>query len=201
MSSFIEVEVGSDVIARAQRGDRAAHQAIYLAYRGPVHRLIHRIVGSTALADELLHDVFIEVLTNCSHFRGEGPLGAWVRRIAVRKCLMQIRSPWFRLRATTESRVPHHDDGAAEAADLRCESALLTQIEVERAFARLDPVARAVVWLHDVEGHTHGEIAELFGRTPSFSKSQLARAHARLRNALTPEEEATDACTQPSTIC
>jgi len=35
-----------------------------------------------------------------------------------------------------------------------------------------------------VEGYTHEEIAEMMGKTVSFSKSQLARAHARLRRAL-----------------
>src|ERR671924_635126 len=39
-------------------------------------------------------------------------------------------------------------------------------------------------WLHDVEGYTHDEIAGMMGKTPSFSKSQLARAHARLRRWL-----------------
>ena len=38
--------------------------------------------------------------------------------------------------------------------------------------------------LHDVEGYTHDEIAGMMGKTPSFSKSQLARAHARLRRWL-----------------
>jgi RNA polymerase sigma-70 factor (ECF subfamily) len=38
-----------------------------------------------------------------------------------------------------------------------------------------------VVWLHDVEGYTHEEIAEMMNKTVSFSKSQLARSHARLR--------------------
>ena len=47
----------------------------------------------------------------------------------------------------------------------------------------------AVVWLHDVEGYTHEEIAELMGMTTSFSKSQLARAHQKLRRWL--GEEAT----------
>ncbi|MBT8441764.1 MAG: sigma-70 region 4 domain-containing protein, partial [Gammaproteobacteria bacterium] len=37
--------------------------------------------------------------------------------------------------------------------------------------------------LHDVEGYTHQEIAELMGNSVSFSKSQLARAHARLQQA------------------
>ena len=48
----------------------------------------------------------------------------------------------------------------------------------------MSPLTRAVVWLYDVEGWTHEEIAHAFERTVSFSKSQLARGHARLRNEL-----------------
>jgi RNA polymerase sigma-70 factor (ECF subfamily) len=57
-------------------------------------------------------------------------------------------------------------------------------VDLERALAHLGDTARAVVWLHDVEGYTHAEIGRLLGGTASFSKSQLARAHARLRELL-----------------
>jgi RNA polymerase sigma-70 factor (ECF subfamily) len=43
-----------------------------------------------------------------------------------------------------------------------------------------------VVWLYDVEGWSHEEIARSFDRTVSFSKSQLSRGHARLRGELSP---------------
>ncbi len=43
--------------------------------------------------------------------------------------------------------------------------------------------------LHDVEGYTHREIAELMGMSVSFSKSQLARAHRRLRDTLISDGE------------
>jgi RNA polymerase sigma-70 factor (ECF subfamily) len=66
--------------------------------------------------------------------------------------------------------------------------------DLERALNALTPVARSIVWLHDVEGYTHGEIARLFGRTVSFSKSQLARAHEELRDLLEPQSGAL-ACT------
>ena len=45
-----------------------------------------------------------------------------------------------------------------------------------------------MVWLHDVEGYKHEEIAELMGMTVSFSKSQLARAHLRLQKMLGGEQ-------------
>jgi RNA polymerase sigma-70 factor (ECF subfamily) len=50
-----------------------------------------------------------------------------------------------------------------------------------------------VVWLHDVEGFTHKEIAALMGKTESFSKSQLSRAYQRLRPMLAaPDAEAAE---------
>jgi RNA polymerase sigma-70 factor (ECF subfamily) len=57
-------------------------------------------------------------------------------------------------------------------------------MDLEAALERLSETSRAVVWLHDVEGYTHDEIAQMMDRTVSFSKSQLARAHARLRRWL-----------------
>ena len=61
-------------------------------------------------------------------------------------------------------------------------------LDVERALASLSPTARAVVWLYEVEGYSHEEIARFFGRSVSFSKSQLARAHIRLREWFEPSE-------------
>src|SRR2546427_18569 len=64
---------------------------------------------------------------------------------------------------------------------------LPARIDLERALEQLSETSRSVVWLHDVEGYTHEEIGELMGKTVSFSKSQLARAHARLRRMLEKE--------------
>jgi DNA-directed RNA polymerase specialized sigma24 family protein len=48
---------------------------------------------------------------------------------------------------------------------------------------------RSVIWLYHVEGYTHPEIAEMLGKTVSFSKSQVARGTAKLRSLLTSETE------------
>jgi RNA polymerase sigma-70 factor (ECF subfamily) len=69
------------------------------------------------------------------------------------------------------------------AAPARRDDTLL-RMDLETALESLSETSRAVVWLHDVEGYTHEEIAGMMGRTASFSKSQLARAHARLRRWL-----------------
>jgi RNA polymerase sigma-70 factor (ECF subfamily) len=55
---------------------------------------------------------------------------------------------------------------------------------------RLPARARAIVVLHEVEGYTHKELADLFGQSESYSKSVLARALKRLNDAASamPEE-------------
>jgi RNA polymerase sigma-70 factor (ECF subfamily) len=52
------------------------------------------------------------------------------------------------------------------------------------ALQTLPPLTRSVLWLYHVEGFTHEEIARYVGKTPSFSKSQLARGTQKLRNTL-----------------
>ena len=60
--------------------------------------------------------------------------------------------------------------------------------DLKRALGRLPALSRAVLWLYHVEGYTHEEIAQSFDRTVSFSKSQVARAGARLRDLLDQED-------------
>jgi len=137
-------------------------------------------------------DDAMALLQRLGDFRGEAPLGAWVRQIAVSRCLMYLRSPWHRARLHWEL----EDDGFLGSVTLPVTPATSADaVDVERALATLTPVGRAVVWLFEVEGYSHEEIARLFGRSVSFSKSQLARALARLRLSLAPQEDP-EACTQ-----
>ena len=61
------------------------------------------------------------------------------------------------------------------------------RMDLEAALTKLGDTTRAVVWLHDVEGYTHEDIGEMMGKSVSFSKSQLARAHQKLRTMLNRE--------------
>ncbi len=60
-------------------------------------------------------------------------------------------------------------------------SSLGLAMDLEQALEQLSDCDRSVVWLHDVEGYKHREIAQLFGKTESFSKTRLNRARTRLR--------------------
>jgi RNA polymerase sigma factor (sigma-70 family) len=202
MSHFQGIEVAEEVVRAAQAGEPRAHEAIYLACRRPIYTLIRRLVVRSAIADELFQETFVEVLRNIGAYTGEGAFGGWVRSIAVSKCLMYLRSPWHRSLLyldgddEEESTAPVVLMDGASHPDVQASAS----VDVERALAALPALTRTVVWLHDVEGFTHAEIGRLLGRTASFSKSQLARAHVRLRQLLDQPAESSS-CTHVSSTC
>jgi len=198
MSAFLDSDLPPDTVSRARAGDVAAQEAIYRAFQRPVRTLARRLVPRASQAEDLAHDVFVEVLQSLGQYDGRGSFAGWIRTITVRKCLMHLRSPWQRGLNWAEDLIST-DAGLLEGA-LADAGRSGQSLDLERALARLGDTARAVVWLHDVEGYTHAEIGSLFGGTASLSKSQLVRAHARLRELLEPDGVKTS-CMPVSTNC
>jgi RNA polymerase sigma-70 factor (ECF subfamily) len=197
MASLADTDLPPDTLARARAGDLAAFELIYRVFEPGVRTLARRLLARPVAAEDLAQDVFVEVLTKLGQFDGRGSFAGWVRRITVTKCLMQLRSPWRRgLGLFT---LAAGDELPADAAAVPA-STPDTGVDLERALDQLGDTARLVVWLHDVEGYTHAEIGALLGGTPSLSKSQLARAHERLRELLEPSGDL-HTCMPVSTIC
>jgi RNA polymerase sigma factor (sigma-70 family) len=179
-----DITVPEEVRARACAGDDGARQAIYAAVAPATFALIRRMIGYRAASEDVFQETMMILYERLGDFRREAPLGAWLRQIAISRCLMHLRSPWRRVRARLEG-----PDCGATPVDAALTTAALAPeaLDVERALATLAPTARAVVWMYEVEGYSHAEIARAFGRSVSFSKSQLARAHLRLRAWFEPE--------------
>lgn len=184
MNGSFDPPIEAGLIERARGGERSAQAELYARFSTAVYTLARRILVKPELAEDALQDTFVEVMRGLAGFRGEAPVGMWIRQVAVNCCLKQLRSPWQRYRAA----LPPEDDAApAGGWQMHGSSGWQDILDAERALEALPPVARTVVWLHEVEGYTHDEIAELMHATPSFSKSQLARAYIYLREWATSE--------------
>ena len=186
MSKFTDIQIDPAIVKRAARGDARAHEIIYRAFKTPVYSLCLRFTRAPAHAEDLLQETFIEIMRSISKFRGEAALGSWIRRIAVSKALMFLRSAWT---ARGQSLADDWDEVTpGNAASHGISSHPDEALDLDAALANLPSVSRTIVWLHDVEGYTHKEIGKLMGRTESFSKSQLSRAYQRLRPMLSPPD-------------
>ncbi|MBT8067220.1 MAG: RNA polymerase sigma factor [Gammaproteobacteria bacterium] len=189
MSKFADIQIDTSIVKRAARGDARAHEIIYRAFATPVYSICLRFTKVPAHAEDLVQETFIEVMRSIAKFRGEAALGSWIRRIAVTKALMFLRSAWTKRSQSLADDWHDVTEGAVESHGVSAHPD--DAMDLDAALANLPDVARAVVWLHDVEGFTHKEIAGLMGKTESFSKSQLSRAYMRLRPMLAVPEDNT----------
>ncbi|MEJ7812063.1 MAG: sigma-70 family RNA polymerase sigma factor [Gemmatimonadaceae bacterium] len=168
--------VERELIALASRGDARASAEIYERYSARVYTLVRRLAGSDAEAEDWAQDAWVRVLRALPRFRGDAQLGSWIHRVALNTALSGRRR--FRRTSGREEPLP-----PSIAAPGDGEEPLL-RVRLEAALDQLPEGMRRVLVLHDVEGHTHEEIATLLGTSPSTSRSQLGRARARMRSLL-----------------
>jgi RNA polymerase sigma-70 factor (ECF subfamily) len=131
----------------------------------------------------------LKVFQRIDQYRSEAPFWAWLRQIAANEALMRLR------REHRHEPEPEPDELVDGAAPLWVRADALA---LERALNQLPALTRSVLWLYHVEGYSHPEIASLVGKTTSFSKSQVARGTARLRDLLSPATEPVSCRTRTS---
>lgn len=178
-AASFQIDVPETTLAHARRGDLRALEQIYRAFERPAYTLALRMLGNVDNAREVVHDAMLHLLERIGQFRGDAPFWGWLRQIVVNEALMKLR----RERSVQFEELPHEDDTpSAEPPPWMLADAK----HLERALERLPALTRSVLWLYHVEEYTHQEIAEMTGKSVSFSKSQVARGSSRLRSLLDP---------------
>jgi RNA polymerase sigma factor (sigma-70 family) len=154
-----------------RRRDEAAFLTLYRRHTPALFGFAMRLCGGRAgEAEEIVQEAWIRAAERLESFRWASSLRTWLSGIAVNCWREQTREP----RADQE--LPEGD-----AADGRPPG---ERIDLARAVGELPGGYRTVLLLHDVEGFTHEEIANLLGMEPGTSKSQLARARQAMRRRL-----------------
>lgn len=175
---------------RAVAGDRMAFEQIYRRHADRVYGLCLRLTADRGEAEGLVQDTFVKAWFSLAGYAGQGNLGGWLGRIAVNLWRDRFRA---RNRGTRmlEQMADEAVGSAAEAASGSRVIPLLLAVDLERAVARLPQGGRTVYVLHDVEGYTHAEIADLLGVAVGTTKAHLHRARRLLRTMLSEAREAT----------
>jgi RNA polymerase sigma-70 factor (ECF subfamily) len=158
-------------VARAARGDTRAFERIYATHSSRIHTLARRILGSELAADGA-QDVFVHTWEQLGKFRGESLFATWLHRLAVNVLLRQAE-----VARRIASRIAPGFVEELEAPPIDAAA----MIDIDTALARLGPGLREVVVLHDMEGYTHDEIADVLAISISASKMRLHRGRTLLR--------------------
>lgn len=178
------------LVERLKRRDEAAFNEIVRLYQERVFRLVLRMLGDRAEAEDVAQEVFITVFKSIDGFRGDSKLSTWLYRVATNHCKNRLKYLERRARGKKKEfdEITEHD--AVESATMNPsaqvarpdQQAEANQIEiiVRAAIMELDEDQRVLVIMRDVENMSYEEIQQETGLPEGTVKSRLHRARLAL---------------------
>ncbi|HEX6914053.1 MAG TPA: RNA polymerase sigma factor [Chitinophagaceae bacterium] len=158
------------MIESCLRGDEPAQKLLYDQYAKQMLGVCYRYTKSIEDAEDVLQEGFIRVFRNLHKYKGEGELGAWIRRIMVNAALSFLKkNQALREERGIGEEYLHPVSDYNPAVDLDTK-------ELVRLVRQLPPGYQAIFNLYAVEGYAHAEIAGLMGISEATSRSQYMRA-------------------------
>ncbi len=160
----------SKLIAACLRGEETAQKQLYDTYAKQMLGVCYRYTKSMEDAEDVLQEGFIRVFKNLDQFKGEGELGAWVRKIMVNAALNFLKKHQAyrdELIMKEEFLHPISDDNP---------EILLNAKELIQLVRQLPAGYQTIFNLYAVEGYSHVEIGKMLGINESTSRSQYMRA-------------------------
>ncbi|MCC6872886.1 MAG: sigma-70 family RNA polymerase sigma factor [Sandaracinaceae bacterium] len=178
------------LVERLKRRDEAAFNELITLYQTRIFRLVFRMLGDRAEAEDLAQEVFITVFKSIDGFRGDSKLSTWLYRVATNHCKNRIKYLDRRARGKKRELDEVAEHGMIESASMNPSSViarpdhLVEAFEkekiLERAMNALDREHRELILLRDVEHMSYEQIQEITGLAEGTVKSRLHRARHAL---------------------
>ena len=163
-------------------GDPEALGRLLGAYQRRIYAICVRMVHHEQDARELAQDSIVKVLQGLESYDGRSRLSTWMIRVTINCCLSHLRRQRLRRHGTLEG--PAEPLSPVELAPPGRVQQSETRQALQRALQGLDPEARAVLVLRDLQELEYHRIAEVLEVPVGTVKSRLFRARLALRAAV-----------------
>jgi len=180
----------ADLVRHARRGDLKAYDELVRRYQERIYATIYHMTANHEDTNDLAQESFIKAYTALKSFKGGSSFYTWLYRIAVNKTInflkqrrnkhhLSLNDMDFNaehdpdLVALISDKTPHRDVNLSEL-----------QKKLNEALLKLSEPHRMVVVLHDVQGVSHEEIAEVLGCNIGTVRSRLFYARQQLQGYL-----------------
>jgi len=153
-----------------------------------MYRLAFRLTGNRDDAQDLVQDVMLKLYPQHDRLIEVDVVAPWLGKVVYRQFIDHKRRYAARNLTIVTDNVYSVDPDQAAAAQISTEDLVDAEFNISRlesAVAKLSEDHRLIINLHDVEGYTISEIAEITGIPMGTLKSRRQRARERLQNLLT----------------
>ena len=161
------------LIIRCKAGEREALHLLYEQYRPRLLNICRQYVKDNSVADDLLHDAFVIILTSLNQLRDDDKLESWMATI--------VRNVGYHYKMHLDK-----EQAALQQMGIDKQAATDTGIipdieELQELVAQLPEGYQQVFRLSVFEGLSHQEIGRLLDIAPHTSSSQLSHAKRMLK--------------------
>jgi RNA polymerase sigma-70 factor (ECF subfamily) len=169
------------LVDRCLTGEPAATRELFRRHRARVHACLFRVLGSNRDMDDLLQEAFIQVFQSLRGWRAEASLSTWIDRVSVRVAYRYLSQRSRRIQTD-----PLADEDAVPGGEEPSARRQLARDGVKRLYAVLDELgasSRLAFTLHEIDGRSVADVADLVGSSVTATKLRIWRARKRVQEA------------------
>lgn len=176
LNNPIEQQKKEELISRCKAGDRQALNLLYCHYRPYLLNICKHYAKEDHVAEDLLHDAFIVILTSLDKLRDTDKLEAWMTTI--------VRNVGYHYWKHLDKEHTALIQMAGESQDMT-EGSIMPDYELmQKLVAQLPKGYQQVFRLSVFEGLSHQEISRMLNIAPHSSSSQLLHAKRMLQKLI-----------------
>ncbi|MBM3115509.1 RNA polymerase sigma factor RpoE [Jeongeupia naejangsanensis] len=187
-----ERELDSELVARAQAGDKRAFELLVIKYQRRIARLLSRLIRDPAEIEDVAQEAFIKAYRALPSFRGESAFYTWLYRIAINTAKNYLASMGRRpqLAMDYEDEEGETLDAAAQIPDFHTPESELSNRQivstVNEAVDALPEELRTAITLREMEGLSYEEISSVMNCPIGTVRSRIFRAREAIATKLRP---------------
>lgn len=172
------------LIEKAARGDRDAAEALIKAHQASLYAYLLRLSGKPELAEDIVQDAFVRVLTHIERFDPRYRFSTWLFTIAKRLYVNANQKLKPRYDSEIVGSWMSTEENAAERRAIGRETSVNANAALQEAIDLLTDIQKEVVLLFHQQGWSISLIADHLDMPEGTVKSHLHRGRRRLRREL-----------------
>jgi len=180
-----------ELVARVQRGDKAAYDLLVLKYQHKLIKLISRYIRDQSEVLDVAQESFLKAYRALPRFRGDSAFYTWLYRIAINTAKNHLVSQSRRPpNGDVEASEAEQFEGESDLKDQATPEHLLLREEIEKtviaAIEDLPQDLRTAITLREMEGMSYEEIAQAMSCPIGTVRSRIFRAREAINKRLEP---------------
>jgi RNA polymerase sigma-70 factor (ECF subfamily) len=168
------------LMKRLGEGDETAMTRLIELHGTALARLVGRLTAWSADHEDVFQEVLLHIWQKATSFRGQGPLGGWLRRLTINRCHNHLRQE----NSIRRKLAKFFDDSSAAKVIETKPQPVTTWEPLKAALAKLPFKERTALVLYYLEEMSADEVAFELGIKPETLHVRLHRARKKLKNIL-----------------